>query len=325
MTIPLLDVSQLQVHFHSLQGICQAVDKVSLSIHRGETLSLVGESGCGKTVTALSILRLIPTPPGKIVGGNVFFESTDLLKLSAKGIREIRGNSISMIFQEPMACLNPLFTIGDQISEVFVLHRGKKKREAWIHAIEMLSRVKIPDPQKRIREYPHQLSGGMRQRVMIAMALACNPKLLIADEPTTALDVTTQAQILDLLIQLKEELNTSIMLITHNLGIVAEMAMKIFVMYAGRIVEGGSAQDIFDSPLHPYTQGLLRAIPYNKKRDELLPEIPGGVPNLYHPPRGCRFYPRCEKRLPRCREEPPIKEISKEHFVNCWLLETSSA
>ena len=325
MTIPLLDIFQLQVQFHSLQGICHAVDKVNLSIRQGETLGLVGESGCGKTVTALSILRLIPTPPGRIVGGNIFFESTDLLRLGPKEIRKIRGNSISMIFQEPMACLNPLFTIGDQISEVFVLHRGKKKREAWSHAIEMLIKVKIPDPQNRIKEYPHQLSGGMRQRVMIAMALSCNPKLLIADEPTTALDVTTQAQILDLLLQLKHEFNTSIMLITHNLGIVAEMAMKIFVMYAGRIVEGGSAKNIFDSPVHPYTQGLLRATPYNKNRNELLPEIPGGVPNLYYTPKGCRFYPRCERRLARCEEEPPLKEISEGHFVNCWLMDTSSA
>jgi peptide/nickel transport system ATP-binding protein/oligopeptide transport system ATP-binding protein len=325
MNINLLNISQLQVEFHTLQGICHAVDKVNLSIHQGETLGLVGESGCGKTVTALSILRLIPSPPGKIVGGNIFFESTDLLKLDTHEIRKIRGNSISMIFQEPMASLNPLFTIGDQISEVFMLHRGKNKKEAWAHSIDMLNRVKIPDPHKRINEYPHQLSGGMRQRVMIAMALACNPKLLIADEPTTALDVTTQAQILELLLKLKEEFNTSVMLITHNLGIVAEVTNKIFVMYAGRIVEGGSVEDIFDHPMHPYTQGLLRSMPYNKKREESLPEIPGGVPNLYHLSKGCRFYPRCDRRVTQCQEEPSTREISLRHFVSCWLAETHSA
>lgn len=322
MRIPLLEIVKLQVQFHSLHGICQAVDNVSVSISQGETVGLVGESGCGKTVTALSVLRLIPVPPGKIVGGNIFLESTDLLKLSREGIRKIRGNSISMIFQEPTACLNPLFTIGDQISEVFMMHKGKRRREAWADAIEMCNKVKIPDPEKRVREYPHQLSGGMKQRVMIGMALSCSPKLLIADEPTTALDVTTQSQILDLLNEMKRDFNTSIMLITHNLGIVAEMATKIYVMYAGRIVEGGPAEEIFDNPMHPYTQGLLRASPYEKKRNELLPEIPGDVPSLYHIPKGCRFYPRCERRLAKCKEEPPTSEISEKHFATCWLLET---
>ncbi len=301
------------------------MDNVNLSMDYKEIIGLVGESGCGKTVTSLSILRLIPYPPGKIVRGNIFFESIDLLRLNQKEMRKIRGNSISMIFQEPMASLNPLFTIGDQIAEVFTLHRGKGKKEAWAHTIEMLAKVKIPDPQKRVHEYPHQLSGGLRQRVMIAMALACKPKLLIADEPTTALDVTTQAQILDLLLQLKEEIDTSVMLITHNLGIVAEMATKIFVMYAGRIVEGGSARDIFDSPSHPYTQGLLRSLPYQKRRDELLPEIPGSVPNLYRIPKGCPFYPRCDRRIGPCKEPPPTQEVNRGHLVSCWLADTPSA
>jgi len=323
--IHLLDIRQLRVEFHTLEGICHAVDNVSLSIDYGEIIGLVGESGCGKTVSALSVLRLIPYPPGKIVAGNIFFEAIDLLRLNPKEMRKIRGNSISMIFQEPMASLNPLFTIGDQIAEVFMLHRGKGKKEAWAHTVEMLDKVKIPDPHKRANEYPHQLSGGLRQRVMIAMALACNPKLLIADEPTTALDVTTQAQILDLLLKLKEEFNTSIMLITHNLGIVAEMAAKIFVMYAGRIVEGGSAQDIFDGPVHPYTRGLLRSMPYNKRRDELLPEIAGSVPNLYRMPKGCPFYPRCDSRFASCKGPPPTKEVKGGHLVSCWLADAPSA
>ncbi len=323
--IRLLDIRGLKVEFHSLEGVCHAVDDVNLSVDYREIVGLVGESGCGKTVTSLSVLRLIPYPPGKIVAGNVFFESLDLLRLNPKEMRRLRGNSISMIFQEPMASLNPLFTVGDQIAEVFMLHRGKTKKEAWEHTVEMLAKVKISDPQKRAHEYPHQLSGGLRQRVMIAMALACNPKLLIADEPTTALDVTTQAQILDLLLNLKEEFHTSVMLITHNLGIVAEMAAKIFVMYAGKIVEEGAAEDIFDSPFHPYTQGLLRSLPYDKRRDDLLPEIPGSVPNLYRIPRGCSFYPRCDRKFAACRETPPTKEIGLGHRVSCWLADAPSA
>jgi len=323
--ISLLNIVDIRVVFHTLEGICHAVDKVSFSIDKGEIVGLVGESGCGKTVTALSILRLIPSPPGKIVGGNIFFESKDLLKLNNTDMRRIRGKSISMIFQEPMSSLNPLFTIGYQISEAIILHQGKNKREAWDKAIQMLKVVKIPDAARRAKEYPHQLSGGMRQRVMIAMALSCNPKLLIADEPTTALDVTIQAQILDLLLKLKEDFNVAIMLITHNLGIVAEMARKILVMYAGKIIERGSVEDIFDRPLHPYTQGLLRSLPYKKGRNENLQEIPGTVPNLYQLPKGCRFYPRCEKRQSLCREEEPLPvEVNKSHFVNCWLMDSFS-
>ncbi len=258
---PLLTVHGLQTHFFTEEGVVRAVDGVSLSIRPGETLGLVGESGCGKTVTALSILRLVPDPPGKIVGGTISFEGRDLLRLPEEEIREIRGNLISMIFQEPMTSLNPVFRIGEQIAEGIRHHQKVSQREAWDRAIEMLRRVKIPDPARRAREYPHQLSGGMRQRVMIAMGLALRPKLLIADEPTTALDVTIQAQILELLLGLQEEMKMAVMLITHDLGVIAETAERVVVMYAGRVVEEAPVKELFDTPLHPYTQGLLESVP----------------------------------------------------------------
>jgi oligopeptide/dipeptide ABC transporter ATP-binding protein len=315
----LLSVVDLKVEFKTLQGSCLALDKVTYGVQKGEIVAIVGESGCGKTISALSILRLIPSPPGRIIGGQVFFESEDLLKFNTTQLRSIRGNRISMIFQEPMSCLNPLFNIGDQISEPIMLHQGLNKRDATKRAVEMLDIVRMPAPSKRIKEYPHQLSGGMRQRVMIAMALSCNPSLLIADEPTTALDVTTQAQILDLLLQLQVQFQTSIILITHDLGVVAEIAKKVVVMYAGRVVEKGSIEDIFKRPEHPYTKGLLLSISYKKAKAENLPEIPGSVPNLYRLPQTCKFYPRCEKRMPRCKTEPTLVEIEKGHSVRCWL------
>lgn len=317
----LLNIVNLSVEFKTLEGSCLALDKISYGVEKGEVVAIVGESGCGKTISALSILRLIPSPPGQIINGQVYFDKNDLLKLNTLELRSIRGNRISMIFQEPMSCLNPLFSIGEQISEPIMLHQGLNKRDATKRALEMLDIVKMPAPSKRIREYPHQLSGGMRQRVMIAMALSCNPSLLIADEPTTALDVTTQAQVLDLLLKLQEKFQTSIILITHDLGVVAEIAKKVVVMYAGRIVEKGSIEDIFDNPEHPYTKGLLLSISYKKAKGKNLPEIPGSVPNLYHLPKTCKFYPRCKKRMPRCKTEPNLFEVAKGHLVRCWLTE----
>ncbi|MFQ5802054.1 MAG: ABC transporter ATP-binding protein [Candidatus Methylomirabilales bacterium] len=318
----LLTVEDLHTHFFTEEGVVRAVDGVSLSIRPGETLGLVGESGCGKTVTALSILRLIPDPPGRIVSGTISLEGRDLVRLAEEEIREIRGRAISMIFQEPMTSLNPVFTVGEQVAEGIRHHQKVSNREAKDRAIEVLRRVKIPDPVRRAQEYPHQLSGGMRQRVMIAMALALNPKLLIADEPTTALDVTIQAQILELLLALKEEMHMAVLLITHDLGVVAETAERVVVMYAGRVVEEASVQQLFDNPLHPYTHGLLESLPKlepGKGRQRLM-AIPGLVPNLLDLPRGCKFAPRCSKVITDCwPTEPALREVHPGHWARCIL------
>ncbi len=319
----LLRIENLQTHFFTEAGTVRAVDGVTLTIHKGETLGVVGESGCGKSVTALSILRLIPTPPGKIVGGSIHLEGKgDLLTLPEDEMRKVRGAAISMIFQEPMTSLNPVFTVGDQIAEGIRLHQGLSKRESWNKAIEMLRLVRIPDPERRVKEYPHQMSGGMRQRVMIAMALSCNPQLLIADEPTTALDVTIQAQILELLNQLKAELGMAVMLITHDLGVVADTAARVAVMYAGRVVEEAPVMPLFTGPKHPYTQGLLNSIPRLQKteRRARLQAIPGMVPDMLDLPRGCKFQARCSKVFEPCYgEEPQLKEVARDHRVRCFL------
>jgi peptide/nickel transport system ATP-binding protein len=324
---PLLAVEDLRTWFYTRDGIVRAVDGVSCAVYPGETLAVVGESGCGKSVTSLSILRLIASPPGKIVSGRLLFEGRDLLELSDDAMRAIRGNEISMIFQEPMTSLNPVFTIGHQIGETLELHQGMDRRRATARAIEMLQLVKIPEPERRVRQYPHELSGGMRQRVMIAMALSCNPKLLIADEPTTALDVTIQAQILDLMRELKTKTGAAIVLITHDLGVVAEMAQRVVVMYAGRKVEEAPVDALFARPLHPYTKGLLGSIPRLAEAAEggerkRLVEIPGMVPSLKEVVPGCLFAPRCPHATARCAAEyPPLEEKSAGHWVACWEAE----
>jgi oligopeptide/dipeptide ABC transporter ATP-binding protein len=318
----LLRIEGLQTHFFTEAGTVRAVDGVSLMVRKGETLGVVGESGCGKSVTALSVLRLIPNPPGKIVSGNIYLEGRDLLQLPEDEMRKVRGASISMIFQEPMTSLNPVFTVGDQIAEGIRLHQRLSKRDSWNKAIEMLRLVRIPDPDRRVKEYPHQMSGGMRQRVMIAMALSCNPQLLIADEPTTALDVTIQAQILELLNQLKAKLGMAVMLITHDLGVVADTAARVAVMYAGRVVEEAPVMQLFTSPKHPYTQGLLNSIPRLEKteRRARLQAIPGMVPDMLELPKGCKFQARCTKLFEPCTgEEPQLKEIASNHRVRCYL------
>jgi oligopeptide transport system ATP-binding protein len=319
----ILQIRNLKTFFSTPFGLAKAVNGVSWSLARKETLGIVGESGCGKSVTALSILKLVPCPPGKYMEGEILFDGKNLLTLSENKMRDIRGNRISMIFQDPMSSLDPVFTIGDQISEAFQLHRGISRKEALDHSIEMLRLVKIPSPEKRIREYPYQMSGGMQQRVMIAMALACRPQVLLADEPTTALDVTIQAQILDLMLQLKEELETSIVLITHNFGVIAEMAQRVIVMYAGEIVEEARGKEIFENPLHPYTRGLLKSMPRldeKGRKQSRLDEIPGVVPSLNCLPEGCLFSPRCEQATPRCHgEPPPMNTVSGQRSVRCWL------
>jgi oligopeptide/dipeptide ABC transporter ATP-binding protein len=316
---PLLQVKDLRTYFYAGDGVVRAVDGASFSIGRGQTLGIVGESGCGKSVTSLSIIRLIPYPPGRIVGGEIFFEGQDLLKRTETEMRTLRGDRISMIFQEPMTSLNPVFTIGAQISEAITLHQRMSKKGTVQKTVEMLRKVGIPSPEKRIKDYPHQMSGGMRQRVMIAMALACQPQLLIADEPTTALDVTIQAQILDLMGRLKEEMGTAILLITHNLGIVAEFADGVAVMYAGKIVEMAETQQLFKNPCHPYTVGLLGSIPkVNEDRDRLQ-VIEGTVPNPFSMPKGCRFHPRCLSAKNICvKEEPDLIEVAPGHQLRCW-------
>ena len=320
---PLLTIRDLHTRFHTFDGIVNAVDGLDLEVFRGETLGLVGESGCGKSVTALSILQLLRCPPAEI-RGRIFFEGTNLLDLDREGIRKIRGNSISMIFQEPMTSLNPVLTIGEQISEAISLHQGTNRQEAWERAVEMLQMVQIPDPGARARDYPHKLSGGMRQRAMIAMALSCHPQLLLADEPTTALDVTIQAQITSLMARLKEEFETSIVIITHNLGLIAEMAMRVVVMYAGKVVEEALVEDLFKEPLHPYTQGLLGSIPWIGRKLKTgrreLQEIPGIVPSPLETPKGCRFHPRCPRVIDICCEqEPPMVHLAEHRRVSCWL------
>ena len=321
----ILQIEDLQTHFFTAVGTVRAVDGVSYALKAGETLGVVGESGCGKSVTALSILRLVANPPGRIIGGAVRFEGRNLLEISEPEMERIRGNEISMIFQEPMTSLNPLYTVGKQIAEAVALHQGLNKRDAWDRAVEMLKRVSIPEPERRAHAYPHQLSGGMRQRVMIAMALSCNPKVLIADEPTTALDVTIQAQILDLMRELQETFGTAIILITHDMGVVAENADRVVVMYAGRKVEETDAARLFDNPGHPYTRGLLASIPHldtaaqSDARRARLNEIKGMVPSLFNLPQGCSFAPRCGLASDRCREvRPPLEEQRPGHWIACW-------
>jgi peptide/nickel transport system ATP-binding protein len=320
MSDTLLDIRGLTTRFSSPQGIAKAVDTVSLSLMQGETLAVVGESGCGKTVLALSILGLVPDPPGRVTDGSVLYQGRDLLDMDEAELRRIRGNQISMIFQEPMTALNPVFRIDDQIAEPLRLHQGLDRRAALAGAVDALALVGIPNPAKVARAYPHELSGGMRQRVMIAMALACTPAILIADEPTTALDVTVQAQILDLMNDLKARMNGSLMLITHDLGVVARMAQRVAVMYAGKVVELCEAGPLYADPLHPYTRGLLASVPVLGDRTELTP-IPGIVPGIFDLPEGCRFRPRCKHAFDRCTTLPPLLEASPGRRVRCWLHE----
>jgi oligopeptide/dipeptide ABC transporter ATP-binding protein len=318
---PLIEVKDLRTYFFTEEGVARAVDGVSWSLQKGKVLALVGESGCGKSVTALSIMRLIASPPGRIVGGQILFAGRDLVKVPESQMRAIRGNDIAMIFQEPMTSLNPVYTIGYQIVEAVELHQNLRGKAAWDLAIDMLRQVGIPAPERRVREYPHQLSGGMRQRAMIAMALSCNPSLLIADEPTTALDVTIQAQILDLLRRLQQERHMSVLLITHDLGVVAQVADEVCVMYASHIVERANVRELFANPLHPYTQGLFKSIPRLGQMKERLDVIPGNVPNPLHLPAGCKFWPRCMvgADCEQCRvADPPLIELVPGHWVACW-------
>jgi oligopeptide/dipeptide ABC transporter ATP-binding protein len=318
----LLEVKNLCTHFQTDDGLVKAVEKVDLDIRPGETLGLVGESGCGKSVTALSIMRLIPEPPGRIVSGRISLEGQNLLELTEPQMRRIRGNAISMIFQEPMTSLNPVHRIGAQVAEAIRLHQGVGRKEARSRALEVLDKVGIPDPSHRYSDYPFQLSGGMRQRVMIAMALSCHPKLVIADEPSTALDVTIQAQILTLMRRLKEDTGASILLITHDLGVIAEAAERVAVMYAGRVVESAMVIPLFNEPKHPYTQGLMLSVPKMDKpvpADKLLKSIPGVVPNLLELPPGCPFQERCDQVIPLCsQDEPPLVDTGENHWVRCW-------
>jgi len=315
---PILQIRDLRVYFDTDEGLVKSVDGVNLQITKGTTLGLVGESGCGKSVTCLSIPRLIPCPPGIMAGGEIIYKGTDLLTLPEKDMESIRGNDISMIFQEPMTSLNPVFTIGDQIKETIMLHQKKNAADARELAIQILRKVGIPSPEIRIDEYPHQMSGGMKQRVMIAMALSCNPELLIADEPTTALDVTIQAQILDLMQSLQDELGMSILMVTHDLGVVANIASHVAIMYASKIVEYGSADDIFGNPRHPYTLGLFTSIPVIGRKKEHLYVIPGTVPNPLAFPDGCKFWPRCLFSEERCRtQEPQLTDVMEGHTVAC--------
>lgn len=327
----ILELRNLKTHFHTPEGVVKALDGVSYALQAGETLGVVGESGCGKSVTALSILGLIPQPPGEISGDGIYFEDRELTGLSTREMRRIRGNQISMIFQEPMTSLNPVLTVGFQIAEAIKRHQGLPRKTALERAVDMLDLVGIPLPHQRAKEYPHQLSGGMRQRAMIAMALSCRPKILLADEPTTALDVTIQAQILDLMLQLKEETGTAIILITHDLGLVAETCERVVVMYAGKIVEEAPVDDVFDQPLHPYTVGLLQSIPKLRTDPQQglrtrLQEIPGVVPSLNRLPRGCAFRPRCPQAFDQCSQrEPQLQEVSPGHFVSCFLYASSES
>jgi peptide/nickel transport system ATP-binding protein len=324
--LPLLTVEDLRTHFFTRRGVVKAVDGVSFSVAAGETLAIVGESGCGKSVTALSLMRLVPDPPGRIVGGTVKLADVDLLALDEAAMRDVRGKDVAMIFQEPMTSLNPVLTIGSQIAEILLLHERLSRRAAWDKAVDMLRIVRIPEPEQRAKAYPHQLSGGMRQRAMIAMALACHPKVLIADEPTTALDVTIQAQILAIILDLQRELGTAVILITHDLGVVAETAQRVIVMYAGRKVEEASVDDLFAHPQHPYTHGLMASIPRlaamlgsGETAPERLQEIPGMVPALTDLPPGCIFAPRCAFAQDRCLQAfPDYEEKRPRHWAACW-------
>ena len=320
---PLLEIEDLSTFFHTEENIVKAVRNVNLTIHKGETLALVGESGCGESVTALSVMRLIPTPPGRFESGRILFKGQDLLQASEAEIQNIRGNEISMIFQEPMTSLNPIFTIGDQIMETIRLHQDKTESQARELALQVLRQVAIPSPEIRIDQYPHELSGGMKQRVMIAMAIVCRPALLIADEPTTALDVTIQAQILDLLDQLRKETQMAILLITHNLGIVAQYADRVAVMYSGKVVESAPVEELFFSPAHPYTCGLLNSVPKDSPSTK-LETIPGSVPHPAYLPEGCAFHPRCAEKLDKCLKMiPPLESLDSgnPHQTACWLHE----
>jgi peptide/nickel transport system ATP-binding protein len=321
----ILEIRDLKTYFFTEEGVVRAVDGVDLNVQRGEVLGVVGESGCGKSVTSLSIMRLVGQP-GRIVSGEINFDGEDLVVVPESRMRAVRGNSISMIFQQPQSCLNPVFRIGDQLAEVLLIHEDISKEEAADRAVEMLSLVGIPEPESRARSFPHELSGGMAQRVMIAMALACLPQLLIADEPTTALDVTIQAQILDLMRNLREQTDTAIILITHDLGVVAEMCDRVNVMYAGRIVEEAEIKTLFQQPKHPYTVALIGSTPVLGQAGKELTTIPGSVPNLIDLPPGCKFAPRCvariEHELERCtQEEPKLKQVAPNHWVRCWLYE----
>ena len=322
---PLLEIHNLKTHFYTDDGVVRAVDGVSFTIAKGETLAVVGESGCGKSITAFSAMRLIPSPPGKIVEGKILFHNygshpVDLTKLDARGaqMRGLRGNDIAMIFQEPMTSLSPVHTIGNQIGEGIELHQKVDRAEARRRAGEVLRKVRLPEPERQLDAYPHELSGGMRQRAMIAMALSCNPSLLIADEPTTALDVTVQAQILDLMVALQDEIGMSILLITHDLGVVSWMADNVAVMYLGKVVEYSDVRTIFKNPKHPYTKGLLNSIPKIGQKEKLIP-IEGSVPDPFERPVGCGFAPRCPHVMDKCREEPPIVKKETGHQVSCWL------
>jgi oligopeptide/dipeptide ABC transporter ATP-binding protein len=321
----LLDIQNLRTYFHTRDGVVKAVDGIDFHVHRGEIVGLVGESGCGKSVTSLSVMRLI-APPGKIESGHILLDETDLLGLSRNEMTNLRGNRIAMIFQQPTSSLNPVFRVGDQIGEVLQIHQAMGRKAGRTRAVEMLTKVGIPDPERRVDAYPHELSGGMAQRVMIAMALACVPELLIADEPTTALDVTIQAQILDLMRGLQQELNTAIILITHDLGVVAEMASRVAVMYAGEIVEETDVRTLFHDPKHPYTRGLIGSLPVLGRVKNELDVIPGNVPNLINLPPGCRFASRCRARIEHgleicTREKPELKPVAQGHTARCWLYE----
>jgi len=321
MASSLLQVHDLRTHIFTREGVVRAVDGVSFQVEKGKVLGIVGESGCGKSMTALSLMRLIPSPPAKIVSGEILFNGQDLTKLKEPEMRKLRGDRIAMVFQEPMTSLNPVFTIGNQIAEILKIHRGMNRTESWKRAGELLDRVGIPDPERRLREYPHQLSGGMRQRVMIAMAIACEPALIIADEPTTALDVTVQAQILRLLQNLSSTFGTALILISHDLGIIAETAHTVAIMYAGRIVEYAPTEKLFAHPQHPYTLGLLKSVPqFHGEKKSRLDAIPGMVPKLSELPKGCTFHPRCPFVIDKClQQEPELEDKGAEHFARCWV------
>ena len=316
----LLAVDNLKTYFYIPEGISRAVDGVTFHVNKGETLGIVGESGCGKSVTSLSIMQLVPNPPGRIISGEIFLDGSDLLTKGESEMLKVRGRQISMIFQEPMTCLNPVFSIGDQIGEIYQIHQGMSRKKALSMAVEMLKLVGIPMPERRVNEYPHQMSGGMRQRVMIAIALACKPKLLIADEPTTALDVTIQAQILTLMKELKKQLGMAIIFITHDLGVIAEMAERVIVVYAGQIMEEAVSHVLFAEPLHPYTVSLLKSVPTVEGKQKKLFVIPGNVPDPLSFPSGCRFHNRCYAAFERCKtEEPPLVTVGSDRKVRCWL------
>ncbi|MDF0726530.1 ABC transporter ATP-binding protein [Cytobacillus sp. S13-E01] len=326
MKEPLLVVKELQTHFYGDSGVVKAVDGVTISVNKGETVGVVGESGCGKSVTSLSVMRLLKDTPGKIVGGSIEFEGENLLTKTEREMRKIRGNEIAMIFQEPMTSLNPVYKIGKQLEEAIVLHMKYDNKQAREHSVKMLQLVGIPRADEIVNEYPYQLSGGMRQRVMIAMAMACKPKLLIADEPTTALDVTIQAQILDLMRNLREESDTSIMLITHDLGVVAEMCDRVVVMYAGKVVEETDVFTMFENPKHPYTKGLIGSVPKLGQKADRLESIPGNVPNPSNLPKGCKFAPRCSEVMNVCLEsEPELTSVEQSHTCRCWLYKNTEA